>query len=92
MIIDAHGHACCNYLTPESILDEMEKNSIDKIVLFPADVYKSKIDAIKDYKKTEILYTSNIAGKYLSKLMNLSIKIDFENRYIHLLKQQIFAK
>ncbi|MFH1051024.1 MAG: hypothetical protein V1779_08890 [bacterium] len=66
---------------------ELNNNSIDKVVLFPADVYKDKIDIIKDYKSIEILYYSNVIGKYLSKLMNLSKKIDFGNTYVYYMKE-----
>ena len=86
MIIDAHGHACSGYATLESLLNELNKNKIEKVILFPAEIGKDKIDKIPDFKSKNILYFSNVIGKFLTRFFDLSQKIDFGNSYVYYLK------
>ena len=86
MRIDGHGHACCSYMTLELLLIELDKNKIDKVVLFPAEIGKDKIDKIPDSKNKDILYFSNLIGAFLTRFMDLSKKIDFGNIYVSYLK------
>lgn len=85
MIIDGHGHSCCGYATLENIQKHCYKNNIDKVILFPAEVGKLKVDKIPNIKN--VLHFSNVVGKYLSKLFKLSDKIDFGNTYVFYMKQ-----
>lgn len=86
MRIDAHGHACGEYVTLERLLTTLDKNNIDKVVLFPAEIGKDKITKLKDRKNKEILYFTNVIGEFFARFINLSSKIDFGNSYVHYLK------
>lgn len=87
MIIDAHGHSCGEYVTLESTLAKLDKNHIDKVVLFPGEIGSEKIDKIPDSKNKENLYFSNVVGEFLGRFMNLQKQIHFGNRYVHYLSQ-----
>ena len=89
MRIDGHGHACCQYLTVGRINAELDRHQFDKVVLFPAEPGKDKIDVIPDLKRKNILYFSNIIGAFLTRFMKLSEKIDMGNTYISDLKKQL---
>jgi hypothetical protein len=54
MIIDAHGHACGEYVTLETMLRKLDENHIDKVILFPGETGNEKIDFIPDGKNKEI--------------------------------------
>ena len=38
MIIDGHAHACGDYLTPTSIIKNLNKTGADKVVLVPGEL------------------------------------------------------
>ena len=42
MIIDGHAHACGDFLTPESIIRNLDKSGVDKVVLVPGELGSSK--------------------------------------------------
>jgi predicted TIM-barrel fold metal-dependent hydrolase len=87
MIIDSHGHSCGEYVTLEKLLAKLDKNHIDKVVLFPGEIGNEKIDKIPDSKNKEKLYISNVIGEFLGRFMQLQKQIHFGNRYVYYLSQ-----
>jgi len=85
MIIDAHGHASGEYVTLETILTKMDKNQIEKVILFPGEIGNDKVDNLPDGKNKEILYYSNIIGEFLGRFMKLEPQIHFGNHYVNYL-------
>jgi len=86
MRIDAHGHACGEYVTLETINKKLDENKIDKVVLFPGEVGNEKISNIRDSKNKEVLYFSNIVGEIYGRFVDIPKKINFGNSYVHYLK------
>ena len=87
MIIDAHGHACGEYVTLEKIISKLAQNKIDKVILFPGEIGKAKMDNVPDGKNKEVLYFSNIIGEFFGRFMNIQQKINFGNHYVYYLSQ-----
>lgn len=56
MIIDGHAHASGVFLRPESIIDNLDKFGIDKVILVPGE-----LESTKNY------YLPNLAGLFPSK-------------------------
>jgi uncharacterized protein len=87
MIIDAHGHACGEYVTLEKMLRKLDENHINRVILFPGETGNEKIDSIPDGKNKEILYFSNVVGEFFGRFMKIEQRINFGNQYVYYLRQ-----
>lgn len=87
MIIDAHGHACGEYVTLEKMLKKLEENNIDKVILFPGETGNENIDNLPDGKNKEILYFSNIVGEFFGRFAKIENQIHFGNHFVNYLCQ-----
>jgi hypothetical protein len=87
MIIDGHGHACGEYVTLEKIEAKLNKNKINKVVLFPGEIGSDKIDTIPDGKNKEMLCFSNTIGEFFGRFLNIQSSINFGNQYVYYLRQ-----
>ena len=72
MIIDGHAHACGVFLTPESIIKELDNSGVDKVVLVPGELESSKNYSLPNIAK---LFPSNNVVKITNYLTKLVMKI-----------------
>jgi uncharacterized protein len=87
MKIDAHGHACGEYVTTDHLVKKLNENKLDKVVLFPGETGSHKVEKVGDHKHKEVLYFTNIIGTFFGKFLNLSPKIDRGNAYVYQMQQ-----
>ncbi len=88
MRIDAHGHACGEYVTADRLVTKLSENRLDQVVLFPGETGSSKIQKVGDHKHKEVLYFSNVIGTFCAKFMDFSRKIDVGNAHVYRMRQE----
>jgi len=90
MIIDGHAHACGKFLTAEGIVNQLDKNNVDKVVLVPGEL-NSKSDysfpniAVK-FPNSNVVKVTNILTKFMMKLTGKVKDIPAGNEYVYNLK------
>ncbi len=88
MIIDAHGHACGEYLNKDSILKSITQNEINKVILFPGELNSSKTYSFRK-PKSDVLIIFNKIIRIVTRLTGATKKISDGNRYVWNLKRQM---
>ena len=83
MIIDGHAHACGIYLEAESILENLKKEGIDKVIL-SAGEHGSKttysLPALgRVFKTSKLIYINNQLTNYIIKKSNVLEYLQEEN-------------
>ena len=72
MIIDGHAHACGDFLTPESIIRNLDDSGVDKIVLVPRELESSKNYSLPNIAE---IFPANNVVKITNSLTKLVMKI-----------------
>lgn len=90
MIIDGHSHACGKFLTVESIIKTLDKNSVDKVVLVPGELNSkseySLLNIAEKFPKYNVVKITNYLTRFVMKLTDRVKEIPAGNEYIHDLK------
>lgn len=92
MIIDGHSHACGKYLTAEGIIDELDKNGVQKVVLVPGEPnskseYKLPNIASR-FPKSNVVKITNVLTRFI---MDITGKVNYipeENEFVYKLKTE----
>lgn len=92
MIIDGHAHACGGYLTPEHIIDTLEKSGADKVILVPGELNSiteySLPDLAQMFPEQNVVKVTNVLTGIIIKLSRLIDQIPTGNEYVYSLKQK----
>jgi len=72
MIIDGHAHASGDFLKPESIIDNLDKYGVDKVILVPGELESTKNYFLPNLAK---LFPSNNVVKLTNRLTKFVIEI-----------------
>ena len=87
MIIDGHAHACGDYLTPESIIKNLNENHVDKVLLSPGELNSHKIYPIPNiaelFPKQNVVKFLNATTKLVTQLTGAVNGILPGNDYVY---------
>lgn len=86
MIIDGHAHACGIYQTEECILENLQRQGIDKVILSAGEYESSTNYGIphleKFFKTSKLMYASNKLIYFMTKRTNAVAYLDSENERV----------
>lgn len=92
MIIDGHAHACGDFLTPESIISNLDKSGVDKVVLVPGELGSSKNYSLPDlariFPSKNVVKITNYLTKFVIKITGATNEIPKGNEYVFDLTQK----
>lgn len=87
MIIDGHAHACGRYLTAESIIENLDKNGVDKLVLVPGELGSEKDynlpNIAKVFPQANIAKVTNELSKIVIRATGALKDIKSGNEYVY---------
>ena len=87
MIIDGHAHACGVFLTPESIIKELNKAGVDKVILVPGELGSSKNYSMPNIAKlfpsTNVVKLTNSLTKFVMKITDTVKQIPEGNEFVY---------
>jgi hypothetical protein len=92
MIIDGHSHACGKFLNPDSIIKNLDKSGVDKVVLVPGEL-NSKIEyslpyLAKFFPGKNVVKVTNYLTKFAIRLTGKVKDIPLGNEHVYNLKQK----
>jgi uncharacterized protein len=91
MIIDAHAHACGDYLKAEIILEFLDKNNVDQVILCPGESDTKKNRTLPNlselYPDKDYIYLINKVISFVTRLTGVSAHIEKLNQYVYTLCQ-----
>lgn len=91
MIIDGHAHACGKFLTPESILENLDKNGVDKVVLVPGELNSKTEYPLPNlaalFPKWNVVKLTNYMTKFVMTITKKVKQIEAGNEYVYRLTQ-----
>lgn len=92
MIIDGHSHACGRFLTPESIIENLNNAGVDKVVLVPGE-QNSKTEyslpnLAKLFPNKNVVKITNYLTKIAIKLSGKVKQIPNGNEFVFKLKEK----
>jgi hypothetical protein len=86
MIIDGHSHACGRFLTPESIINNLDSNGVDKVILVPGELNSKSEYSLPDiaslFPKCNVVKVTNYLTKFVMKLTGKIKEIPFGNENV----------
>jgi predicted TIM-barrel fold metal-dependent hydrolase len=92
MIIDAHAHACGDYLNAHNILKILDQNKADKVILVPGEFDNNKNyslpDVAKRFPNKDMIYITNVLTKIVISLKGTAKQISKGNEYVYSLTQK----
>ena len=87
MIIDGHAHACGDFLTPESIIKNLNQTGTDKVVLVPGELNSTTIYSLPNlaeiFPKKNVVKIFNSITKLTIRLTGAINQIPQGNDYVH---------
>jgi len=90
MIIDGHAHACGEYLTPESIIQNLNQTGTDKVILIPGELGSKKTYGLpnlaKIFPRRNVIKFFNAVTRVVIGLTGAINQIQAGNEYVHNLK------
>jgi predicted TIM-barrel fold metal-dependent hydrolase len=92
MIIDGHSHACGRFLTPESIINNLDINGVDKVILVPGELNSKSEYSLPDiasiFPRTNVVKATNYLTKFVMKLTGKVKEIPLGNEHVYELTQK----
>ncbi len=92
MIIDGHAHASGNFLEPESIIDNLNKSGIDKVILVPGELESSKNYFLPNlarlFPKNNVVKVTNLLTKFVIGIAGTVKQIPKGNEHVYNLTQR----
>jgi len=89
MIIDAHAHACGEFLTIDSILKVLDDTGVSKVVLTAGQLDSTKTynlpDIAKWFPHRDVIYAVNAFTKRMITITRAAEKLDVRNAYVNTL-------
>lgn len=91
MIIDAHAHACGEYLDLQSIIKVLDENKTDQVVLCPGEANSKKsygLPLISEwFPQKDIMFGVNRVIGFITKWTGAAKHMDQQNQYVFQLAQ-----
>ena len=92
MIIDGHAHASGNFLEPESIIDNLDKSGVDKVILVPGELESSKNYFLPNlarlFPKNNFVKVTNLLTKFVIGIVGTVKQIPKGNEHVYNLTQR----
>jgi predicted TIM-barrel fold metal-dependent hydrolase len=92
MIIDGHSHACGRFLTPDSIINSLDSNGVDKVILVPGELNSKSEYSLPDiasiFPRSNVVKATNCLTKFVMKLTGKVKDIPFGNENVYELVQK----
>ncbi len=93
MIIDGHGHACGDYLTPEKINQTLLENGTDKVVLVPGELDSNKTysfpNVAKYFPNMNVTKFFNQLTRFVFKITNAKKDLKNGNAFVYSLVKSL---
>jgi predicted TIM-barrel fold metal-dependent hydrolase len=87
MIIDGHAHACGDYLTPESIIKNLNDNNVDLVILSPGELNSKKTYTMPNiaelFPTKNVAKVTNVMTKMVTRLTRTIDTIPLGNEYVY---------
>ena len=92
MIIDGHSHACGRFLTPDSIINTLDTNGVDKVILVPGELNSKSEYSLPNiasiFPRSNVVKMTNYLTKLVMKLTRKVKEIPFGNEHVYELTQK----
>lgn len=92
MIIDGHAHAAGDFLNPESIIDNLDKSSVDKVILVPGELESTKNYSLPNiarvFPSKNVVKVTNYLTKHVIEITGAAKQIPEGNRHVYNLTQK----
>jgi len=92
MIIDGHSHACGKFLTSDSIIKNIDKSGVDKVILVPGELNSNSEYSLPNlaelFPRHNVVKITNYLTKFVIKLNGKIKDIPVGNEYVYDLKQK----
>lgn len=87
MIIDGHAHACGDYLTPDSIIKNLNNNNVDLVILSPGELNSKKTYSMPNiaelFPTKNVAKVTNVMTKIVTRLTGAIKTIPLGNEYVY---------
>jgi uncharacterized protein len=92
MVIDGHAHACGKFLIADSIIKNLDKSGVDKVILVPGEL-NSNIDysmpnLAELFPRQNVVKITNYLTRFVIKITGKIKDIPVGNEYVYDLKQK----
>lgn len=92
MIIDAHAHACGDFLHGEEIVKILDSNNVDKVILVPGELGSTKNYSLPDwaarFPNTDVVSFTNLITKVVIAVSGTAKQIPEGNEYVYSLAKK----
>ena len=92
VIIDAHAHACGDFLHGKDIVKILDSNNVDKVVLVPGELGSTKNYSLPDwaarFPDTDIVSFTNLITKVVIGISGTAKQIAEGNEYVYSLAKE----
>lgn len=92
MIIDAHAHACGDFLYGKNIIDILDRNDVGKVILVPGELGSSKNYSLPDlaarFPTKDVVTFTNLMTKVVIGISGRARQIDAGNEYVYALAKE----
>ncbi|MBA7528677.1 hypothetical protein ES705_20865 [subsurface metagenome] len=92
MIIDGHAHASGDFLKPESIIDNLDKSGVDKVILVPGELESTKNYSLPNlarvFPSKNVVKVTNLLSKLVIGITGAVKQIPEGNKYVYKLTQK----
>ena len=87
MIIDGHAHASGDFLKPESIIDNLDKSGVDKVILVPGELESTKNYSLPNLAKlfpaNNVVKVTNLLTKFVIGIAGTVKQIPKGNEHVY---------
>ena len=92
MIIDAHAHACGDFLYGKNIVEILNRNNVDKVVLVPGELGSAKNyffpDLAARFPNRDVVTFTNLMTKMVIGISGTVKQLDAGNEYVYSLVKE----
>jgi len=92
MIIDGHAHASGDFLEPESIINNLDKSGVDKVILVPGELESTKNyylpNLAKLFPANNVVKVTNLLTKFIIGFAGTVKQIPKGNEHVYNLTQR----
>jgi len=92
VIIDAHAHACGDFLYGKNIIDILDRNDVSKVILVPGELGSSKNYSLPDlaarFPTKDVVTFTNLMIKVIISISGRARQIDAGNEYVYALAKE----
>ena len=92
MIIDAHAHACGDFLHGKNIIKILNKNNVDKVVLVPGELGSAKNYSLPEFASRfpnkDVVTFTNLMTKMIIGISCKVNQIDAGNEYVYTIAKE----